>query len=49
MSKGSVAVEWFKGGMTNVCYNALDRHVKNGDGDKIAFYWYAADAIAASG
>lgn len=37
--KGPVKVEWFKGGKTNICYNALDRHVQAGKGDEIAFYW----------
>lgn len=26
--KGPVHVEWFQGGTTNVCYNALDRWVQ---------------------
>jgi acetyl-CoA synthetase len=26
--KGRVFVEWFKGGKTNVCFNALDRHLE---------------------
>jgi len=30
--KGPISVEWFKGGITNMCYNALDRHVKAGKG-----------------
>jgi hypothetical protein len=28
--KGPINVEWYKGGTTNICYNALDRHVKAG-------------------
>ena len=31
--------QWFKGGKTNICYNAVDRHVEAGNGDKIAMYW----------
>ncbi len=27
---------WFSGGQTNVCYNAVDRHVESGHGDQIA-------------
>ena len=27
------------GGLTNICYNVLDRHVKGGRGDRIAFFW----------
>ncbi|XP_024389050.1 acetyl-coenzyme A synthetase, chloroplastic/glyoxysomal [Physcomitrium patens] len=40
---GRVAVEWFKGGQTNICYNALDRHVEAGFGDKVAFFWEGND------
>ena len=29
--------EWFIGGETNVCYNALDRHVLDGHGDQVRF------------
>jgi len=29
--KGPISVEWFKGGTTNICYNALDRHVAAGE------------------
>eukprot|EP00959_Pyramimonas_sp_CCMP1952_P254992 5325727-Pyramimonas_sp.AAC.1 len=39
VSKGKVDVKWFAGGKTNIAYNALDRHVKAGNGDKVAFYW----------
>ncbi len=31
--------EWFEGGKTNIAYNALDRHVKNGKADKVAYIW----------
>ncbi|CAK9166199.1 unnamed protein product [Ilex paraguariensis] len=37
--KGSIKIEWFKGGTTNICYNCLDRHIESGNGDKIAIYW----------
>lgn len=30
--------QWFKGGITNICYNCLDRNVEAGLGDKITFY-----------
>jgi len=33
--------KWFVGGKLNVSYNALDRHVKAGKGDKIALIWEA--------
>ncbi|KAL2631388.1 hypothetical protein R1flu_016074 [Riccia fluitans] len=37
--KGPIKVEWFKGGKTNICYNALDRHVEAGRASDIAMYW----------
>ncbi|KAM7509349.1 hypothetical protein LguiA_019802 [Lonicera macranthoides] len=37
--KGDIKIEWFKGGMTNICYNCLDRNIESGSGDKIAIYW----------
>ena len=32
-------VKWFIGGTLNVSYNCLDRHLENGGGDKVAYYW----------
>jgi len=32
---------WFEGGKLNVSYNCLDRHVKAGKGDRVAFIWEA--------
>ncbi|THU49714.1 hypothetical protein C4D60_Mb06t12460 [Musa balbisiana] len=37
--RGTVKIEWFKGGVTNICYNALDRNIEAGNGDKVALYW----------
>lgn len=31
--------QWFKGGITNICHNCLDRNIESGNGDKIAIYW----------
>jgi acetyl-CoA synthetase len=31
--------KWFIGGTLNVSYNALDRHVAAGKGDKVAIHW----------
>ena len=31
-------VSWFKGGKTNICYNAIDRHVAE-KGDAVAIRW----------
>lgn len=41
--QGSIKVEWFKGGKTNISYNALDRHVQDGKGDEVAFFWEGND------
>ena len=30
---------WFTGGKTNVCYNAVDRHVEQGHGDQLAIIY----------
>lgn len=30
---------WFKDGMLNTCYNAVDRHVLNGRGKQVAIYY----------
>jgi propionyl-CoA synthetase len=29
---------WFPDGMTNIAYNCLDRHVKDGEGERVCFY-----------
>lgn len=31
--------KWFLGGKLNASYNCLDRHIKNGKGEKTAFLW----------
>ncbi|GEN32542.1 AMP-binding protein [Aneurinibacillus danicus] len=31
--------KWFSGGLTNACYNEVDRHVISGHGDEVAFYF----------
>src|SRR5207244_3565253 len=31
--------KWFVGGTLNACFNCVDRHVENGDGDKVAYFW----------
>jgi len=31
--------KWFLGGRLNACFNCVDRHVKAGRGDKVAYYW----------
>jgi len=39
VKEGPIKIEWMCGAQTNICYNALDRNVESGHGDKIAFYW----------
>ncbi|XP_070556359.1 acetyl-coenzyme A synthetase, cytoplasmic-like [Ptychodera flava] len=44
VSKGKIEIKWFEGAVTNICYNVLDRNVKDrGLGDRIAFYWEGND------
>jgi acetyl-CoA synthetase len=31
--------KWFIGGKLNLTYNCVDRHVRNGLGDKVAYHW----------
>ena len=33
---GEVSIGWYLGGKLNLCYNAVDRHVENGHGDRPA-------------
>jgi acetyl-CoA synthetase len=47
LRKGSVFAKWFPEGTTNACYNALDRHVEAGLGEKIAFYYEGNDSSIA--
>jgi acetyl-CoA synthetase len=42
-TNGKVFSEWFKGGMTNLCYNALDRQVEAGRGGQVAFFHESND------
>lgn len=39
ISKGPIDIKWLPGASTNVCYNLLDKNVRNGLGDKVAYYW----------
>jgi len=44
LRQGTIFAEWFRGGQTNLCYNAVDRHVEAGHGDQAAFFWEGNDA-----
>lgn len=43
VNQGDIFVEWFRGGETNLCYNALDRHVEAGFGATPCFLWEGND------
>jgi acetyl-CoA synthetase len=36
--EGDVSIKWFEDGKTNICYNAVDRHVEK-RGDQVAIIW----------
>ena len=36
-------IKWFLGAQTNITYNALDRHMHAGRGDKVAMLWEGID------
>ena len=38
-SKNPPFYKWFEDGLTNTCYNAVDLHVKNGNGQKLAIIY----------
>ncbi len=35
--------KWFSDGKINASYNCLDRHVEDGNGDRVAFHWYGEE------
>ncbi|XP_059141970.1 acetyl-coenzyme A synthetase, cytoplasmic-like [Physella acuta] len=41
--KGPIFIKWMEGAKTNIAYNMLDRNIKQGLGDKVAFYWEGND------
>ncbi|XP_076287404.1 acetyl coenzyme A synthase [Lasioglossum baleicum] len=43
LSKGDIFIKWMEGASTNISFNLLDKNVKTGNGDKIAFYWEGND------
>ncbi|MFW9908119.1 MAG: acetate--CoA ligase [Candidatus Thorarchaeota archaeon] len=38
-SKEEIRFTWFEDGVTNMAYNCLDKHVKQGRGDQVALIW----------
>mmetsp|Transcript_37029 Transcript_37029/g.147756 ORF Transcript_37029/g.147756 Transcript_37029/m.147756 type:complete len:738 (-) Transcript_37029:2234-4447(-) len=43
LNVGPIDINWFKGGKTNICYNAVDRQIENGLGTKVAFHYEGND------
>ncbi|XP_064817401.1 acetyl-coenzyme A synthetase, cytoplasmic-like [Oncorhynchus masou masou] len=40
VTKGNIYVKCMEGAKTNMCYNVLDRNVKDKNlGERVAFYW----------
>ncbi|XP_076004436.1 acyl-CoA synthetase short chain family member 2 like [Genypterus blacodes] len=40
VTKGNIYIKCMEGAKTNICYNVLDRHVKEKNlGERVAFYW----------
>ncbi|RWS26932.1 acetyl-coenzyme A synthetase: cytoplasmic-like isoform X3 [Leptotrombidium deliense] len=39
VNEGPINIQWMDDGMTNICYNALDRWVQTGYGNKVAYIW----------
>lgn len=46
VTKGPIYTKWMDGATTNISYNLLDRNVRNGHGDKVAFYWLVSSMIS---
>lgn len=38
--QGPVFTKWMAGASTNLSFNLLDRNVKNGLADSVAYYWW---------
>jgi acetyl-CoA synthetase len=45
LSNGKPWARWFVGGQLNWTYNALDRHVQAGNGDRVALIWEGEEGI----
>ncbi|KAI0977717.1 hypothetical protein GJ496_009654 [Pomphorhynchus laevis] len=39
INKGDIVLDWMKDGLTNICFNCVDRHVLAGYENDIAFHW----------
>eukprot|EP00892_Ulva_mutabilis_P006442 jgi/Ulvmu1/416/UM001_0423.1 len=45
LRRGPIHTEWFKGGMTNLCYNCLDRNIQLGRGGETCFIWEGNEPV----
>src|SRR5207253_297029 len=43
-----LSARWFLGGQTNICYNALDRHIGTPVEHKVAYHWVGEDGAERS-
>ncbi|OXU23516.1 hypothetical protein TSAR_005957 [Trichomalopsis sarcophagae] len=43
LNAGDIYIKWMEGASTNLSFNLLDKNVKNGKGDQVAFYWEGND------
>lgn len=41
--KGPVSIKWMSDGVTNICYNLVDRHIEEGLADRVAYIWEGND------
>ena len=41
--EGDVSIKWYEDGKLNACYNCVDRHVENGNGNDVAFLFVPDD------
>lgn len=39
LNEGDIYIKWMDGASTNLSFNLLDKNVKNGKGDQVAYYW----------
>ena len=44
--KGGVHTSFFAGGRTNICFNALDRHIERDRGSQPCFLWEVGPACS---
>lgn len=46
VNKGPIFIKWMEGAKTNICFNVLDRIVKENGQNTIAFYWLVSILLA---